>query len=86
MSVVIAISAAILAAAALLVLLALLRSPSMLGVTVALDVLLAIAIAGVGLEAVASGNPTAVPSLVVLALLGFVGSVGVARFLSRRNR
>ena len=46
----------------------------------ALDVLIAVMICGLALEAALNRHTTTLPVLVVLSLVGFVGSVSVARF------
>jgi len=56
------------------------RGPSMLDRTVAADVFVAASAAAIGIEAAVSRNTTTLPILVVLALLGFLGSVSIARF------
>ncbi|MEV4711880.1 monovalent cation/H+ antiporter complex subunit F [Micromonospora sp. NPDC049374] len=61
------------------------RGPSILDRAVATDVLLAIIVAAIATEAAYSRDATALPVLVVLAVLGFVGSVSVARFAARRH-
>ncbi|MEV4539381.1 monovalent cation/H+ antiporter complex subunit F [Asanoa sp. NPDC049518] len=71
----------ILSAAALLALVRAVRGPSILDRVVATDVLLAIIVAGVATEAAYTLDATALPVLVVLSILGFTGSVGVARFV-----
>ena len=59
------------------------RGPSMLDRTIALDVVTTTLVAFVGLEAAFTRRPDTVPVLVVLSLVGFVGSVTIARFASR---
>ncbi|MCG2799633.1 MAG: monovalent cation/H+ antiporter complex subunit F [Cellulomonas sp.] len=56
------------------------RGPSMLDRTIALDVVLTTLIAAVALYAAAERRADVVPVLVVLSLVGFVGSVTIARF------
>ncbi|GCD20389.1 monovalent cation/H+ antiporter complex subunit F [Cellulomonas algicola] len=56
------------------------KGPSMLDRTVALDVVVATMIVGVALYAAANRRADVVPILVVLSLVGFVGSVTIARF------
>ncbi|MEU1887841.1 monovalent cation/H+ antiporter complex subunit F [Micromonospora sp. WMMD987] len=75
----------LLAVAGALTLARIVRGPSVLDRAVATDVLLAIVVAAVATEAAYSRDATALPILVVLAILGFVGSVSVARFASRRD-
>ncbi|MGX6447778.1 monovalent cation/H+ antiporter complex subunit F [Patulibacter sp. S7RM1-6] len=80
MTVVIWIAGALLAVAALFALIRVVRGPSPLDRVVALDVLLSCLIGAIGLEAAFDRHGTTIPVLAVLALLGFVGSVAVARF------
>lgn len=76
------ISAALLAAAAVLALIRAERGPSMLDRTVALDVLTGTLVASVAVEAAWSRRTDTIPVLVALSLVGFVGSVTIARFAS----
>jgi multicomponent Na+:H+ antiporter subunit F len=80
MTVVLWIAATMLAVAAVLSLVRIVRGPSALDRAVAMDVLLSCAIGGIGLEAAYGRHGTTLPVLAVLALLGFVGSVAIARF------
>ncbi|GAA0798249.1 monovalent cation/H+ antiporter complex subunit F [Spirilliplanes yamanashiensis] len=63
-----------------LTLVRILRGPSVLDRVIATDVLLAIIVAAVAADAAYHRDATALPVLVVLSVLGFVGSVSVARF------
>ena len=58
------------------------KGPSMLDRTVALDIVVTAMIAAVALYAAMERRTDVVPILVVLSLVGFVGSVTVARFAS----
>jgi len=80
MSAVLAICVAMLGAAALLLVIRISRGPTMLDRVVALDVLVSVVICGLALEAAVNRHATTLPILGVLSLLGFVGSVSVARF------
>ena len=80
MSAVLAICVAMLGAAALLLVIRISRGPTMLDRVVALDVLVSVVICGLSLEAAVNRHATTLPILGVLSLLGFVGSVSVARF------
>ncbi len=80
MTVVVWVVAAMLAVAAALALVRIVRGPGPLDRMVGLDVLLSCLIGGLGLEAAANEHGSTLPVLAVLALLGFVGSVAVARF------
>ncbi|MEU6527250.1 monovalent cation/H+ antiporter complex subunit F [Streptomyces sp. NPDC046924] len=75
---------AILAAAGLLTLLRLVRGPDALNRIVALDVLLTMIIAGTAVGMAVREDTTALPVLVVLALLAFTGSVTAAHLVEKR--
>ena len=60
--------------------------PTMLNRVVAMEVIIAIVVAGLALEAVLNDNTTTLPILVVLSMVGFVGSVSVARFAARDEK
>ena len=76
----------ILALAALLALVRAVRGPSILDRVVATDVLLAIIVTAIASEAAYTEDATALPVLVVLSILGFTGSVSVARFVNRDGK
>ncbi|GLY23797.1 monovalent cation/H+ antiporter complex subunit F [Micromonospora sp. NBRC 101691] len=76
---------ALLALAGALTLTRIIRGPSILDRAVATDVLLAVVVAAIATEAAYSRDATALPVLVVLAILGFVSSVSVARFAARKS-
>ena len=78
-----AVAAPMLTAAALLTVVRIIRGPTVLNRIVALDVLVSIIISALGLEAAYNEHTTTVPIMVALALIGFVGSVSVARFVAR---
>ncbi|MBQ1049377.1 cation:proton antiporter [Micromonospora sp. C51] len=73
----------LLSVTALLALVRLYRGPSLLDRVVAADMLLATMVGAVGAEAAVNRHATTLPVLVVLALLGFVGSVSLVRFAVR---
>jgi multicomponent Na+:H+ antiporter subunit F len=77
---------ALLAAGAVLVLIRLVRGPSTLDRIVAVDVLLAIVVCAIAAEAAYTRDATSLPILVVLSILGFIGSVSVGRFAPRSRR
>jgi len=77
---VVVLCVAFLAVAALLLVVRISLGPTMLDRVVALDVLVAVVICGLALEAAVRRHTTTLPILGVLSLLGFVGSVSVARF------
>ena len=78
--VVIAVCAALLIAAAVITLFRVERGPSMLDRIVALDVLVSALIGSLALVSLWFGRTDLVLVLTVLALVGFVGSVTLARF------
>ncbi len=80
MNVVLLLCGGILGIAALLLVIRISLGPTMLDRMVAFDVLVAVIICGLALEAAVHRHTTTLPVLVVLSLLGFVGSVSVARF------
>lgn len=80
MTVVLLACGLMLAVGAALALVRLERGPAMLDRTLALDTFTAIVISAVVLIAVATGRRDIVPLLAVLSLVGFVGSVTIARF------
>lgn len=74
-----------LAIAALLVLVRLVLGPSVPDRIVALDTLLQVVVAGIAVAAAVTGEGSFLAVLVAVALLGFLGSVTVARFVERRG-
>jgi multicomponent Na+:H+ antiporter subunit F len=73
----------LLAAGTALTMVRILRGPSVLDRIVATDVLLAIVVVAVACVAAFTRDATALPILAVLSILGFTGSVSVARFAGR---
>ena len=82
MDVVVIIAGTMLIIAAGLALLRAERGPSMLDRTIALDILTSALVGAIALEAAWSRRIDTVPILAVLALVGFIGSVTIARFAS----
>ena len=80
MTVVLLMCAVILLAAAICTVARMTMGPTLLDRAVAVDMLVAIAICALALEAALHRHTHTLPLLVVLTLLGFVGSVAVARF------
>ena len=80
MTVVVLISAALLTVAAVLSAVRTERGPSMLDRMVGLDVMTSTIVGAIALEAAWSRRTDTVPILVVLAMVGFVASVTIARF------
>ncbi|MDM7829955.1 monovalent cation/H+ antiporter complex subunit F [Cellulomonas edaphi] len=77
---VIAVCGVLLTAGAVLAVVRAEKGPSILDRTVALDIVVTTMIAAVALYAAIERRADVVPVLVVLSLVGFVGSVTVARF------
>ncbi len=73
------------AVSGLLCLLRLVQGPSLADRIVALDALLIVIVSGIAVDAARTGEGTYLDVLVVAALLGFVGTVNVARFIERRG-
>ncbi len=74
------VAGALLGLAALLVVVRMTRGPTMLDRAISFDVLAAVLLGGIALDIAADRDADAVPVLLVLTLLGFVGSVSIARF------
>ncbi|PJE99595.1 sodium:proton antiporter [Streptomyces carminius] len=85
MNVVAVIALALLSAAGLLVLVRLARGPRALDRIVAVEVLVTLVIAGTCVAVAVWDYVMFVPVLIVLALLGFVGSMTAARLVEERE-
>ena len=85
MSVVVTVCIAGLALAAALCLIRLVAGPTVPDRIVALDALLLIVVSGIAVWAAATRDGSFLAVLVAVALLGFVGTVTVARFVERRG-
>lgn len=85
MTIVTGVCFAVLSVAALLTLVRLVRGPSVPDRIVALDALLLIVVSGIAVGAAATGDGDFLAVLLAVALLGFVGTVTVARFVERRG-
>ncbi|MFE6041958.1 monovalent cation/H+ antiporter complex subunit F [Streptomyces sp. NPDC056452] len=79
-------SVVVLVVAGALLLVRIRRGPSMLDRAIALDVCAALIIAGLGAKSALARDPFYFPIMLVLAFLGFTGSVGIARFIAVRDR
>lgn len=77
--------AVVLTAAAALTIFRIARGPSLLDRVIAADVLLAILGAALATEMVLDHDTDNLPLLVVLSVIGFIGSVTVARFVAHRK-
>lgn len=72
----------VLAAAAVVALVRMERGPSILDRVVTLDIITAVVLGAVAVISASTARTDLVPVLVVLAMVGFVGSVTVARFVA----
>ena len=84
--VIIAIATLLLAVAAALTLVRMARGPGTLDRVVAADVIIAVVIAALALEAGLNKHTTTLPVILVLTLLAFAGSLSVARFVAGRDK
>ncbi len=75
--------ASMLAVTGVLCLVRIVRGPTMRDRTVAADVFVAACLSAVGVEAAIAGHVDTAPVLLALALVGFLGSVSIARFAAR---
>lgn len=80
------VCAGILGLAGLLSLVRIVRGPSTLDRAVATDTFIAMVAAAIGIEAVVSDRTLTLTLMVALALIGFLGSVAVARFAVRPDQ
>ena len=71
--------------AALVLLVRLTVGPTILDRSVALDVLMSVTIGGIVLYSAARDDTVDLPVLLVLASVGFVGAVSIARYASRSD-
>ncbi len=85
MSLVITLCFVGLGVAALLTLLRLVLGPTVPDRIVALDTLLQLVVAGIAIGAAVTGGGSFLAVLVAVSLLGFVGTVTVARYVERRG-
>ncbi|MCK9796086.1 MrpF/PhaF family protein [Isoptericola sp. 4D.3] len=76
-------AAVLLTVAALLALVRVERGPSMLDRAVALDALTITLVGAIAVEAIWSRRTETIPILVALSMVGFVGSVTMARFAAK---
>lgn len=83
---VIAVSGVLLTVAAALTVGRMARGPGSLDRVLAADVLIAVMVAAVALEAVWHHRSTSLLVILVLSMLGFTGSVSIARLLAREGR
>lgn len=79
---VLALSAGLLAVAAALLVVRITIGPTILDRSMALDVLMSVMVCAVALVAAREDRTDPLPMLLVLALVGFVGSVAIAHYAS----
>ena len=79
------VASVLLAASAVIALYRIVRGPSILDRMIATDVVLASIMCGLGGFMALSGRTDLLPVLIVLAMLGFVGSVSVSRYVSKSD-
>lgn len=77
---------ALLISSAALVLYRMTIGPTNLDRIGASDVLITVVIGGIAVATIYTHGEGALPVLLVLSMIGFVGSVSVARFMARRGR
>lgn len=85
-TVILGVGVVLLGVAALLTLVRMSKGPSTLDRVIAADVMIAVVIAALASEAVMHKHATTLPVILVLALLGFAGSLSIARFVSDRDK
>lgn len=85
MQIAVGIAAVILTAAAAITIYRIAQGPSLLDRVIAADVLLAIFGAALATEMALNRHTDNLPLLVVLSVIGFIGSVTVARFVAHRK-
>lgn len=79
------VAGAMFAVGAIAALVRVIRGPSILDRALATDVLLAIAICGLGAEMAINRHTDTLVVLLVLALFAIVGSIAIARFISKED-
>ncbi|MEL4358897.1 MULTISPECIES: monovalent cation/H+ antiporter complex subunit F [unclassified Luteococcus] len=76
-------SGIMLTVAALLALVRMVVGPTVLNRALANDVLVAVIVCVLGLEAVITDDTSTLPILITVSLLGFVSTVAISRFVAR---
>lgn len=85
MLVVVIIASALFGAAALAAVYRIIRGPSLLDRVIASDVLVATVMCAIGAEMAINRHTDGLPVLLALAMFAIVGSVSVARFMSKQD-
>ena len=83
MGVVLVIAGIMLAIAAFLLVVRITIGPTILDRSMALDVLMSVLVCAVAIDSVRGNDTDGLPTLLVLAMIGFAGSVAVARYSSK---
>lgn len=83
---VLVIAGVLLAASAVVALIRIVRGPSSIDRVIATDVLLAVLIGALAIEAVVSRHAYTVPVMLALSLVAFAGTVAMARFVAGRGK
>lgn len=86
MMVIAAIVGSVLVIAGALTLFRIVKGPATLDRIIATDVLLAVIVASIAGGIALTQDGSALPLLVVVSILGFTGSVGVARFAGKEKK
>lgn len=76
------VSAVMLTVAALLLVVRITVGPTILDRSMALDVMMSVMVCAVALKTIWREDPWSIPMLLVLASVGFVGAVSIARYAS----
>lgn len=82
MDAVLVVAAVVLALAGVLLVIRMTVGPTILDRSMALDVMMSVMVCAVALKSVHREEPWSLPMLLVLAMIGFVGAVSIARFAS----
>lgn len=85
MTVVLSICGTMLAVAALLCTARLIKGPTLADRVFALDALLIVVVIAIGVWTATTGRGTYIEALLVIALVAFIGTTTVARFIERRG-
>jgi len=85
MTIVLTVCGVLLAAASLLCLARLIMGPTLADRVIALDALLIVVVIAIGVWTAGTGRGTYVEALLVVALMAFIGTTTVARFIERRG-
>lgn len=83
--VILSIGFVLIGVAAVLTLIRMSRGPSTLDRVVSAEVFIAIVISALAMEAALNRHMTTLPVMLVLSLLGFAGSLSIARFVADRD-